>query len=127
MNQNFSVRIAALDEAVVLELAGDVDGSSQELGRAYDQATAEGGGAEVILDFTKVDYINSSGIALIVSVLAKARAAGRRVVAVGLSPHYRQIFEITRLSDFIELRAELGGKSHPPAQVSGRNHAAAEG
>ena len=52
-----------------------------------------------MLDFAAVDYINSTGIALIVSVLARARAERRKVVASGLSPHYREIFDITRLSD----------------------------
>ena len=52
-------------------------------------------------------YINSTGIALIVSVLARARAERRKVVASGLSPHYREIFDITRLSDFIELFPDL--------------------
>ena len=63
--------------------------------------------AAVLLDFASVDYINSTGIALIVSVLAKARSEGRRVVASGLSDHYRQIFDITRLSDFIQLYADV--------------------
>jgi anti-anti-sigma factor len=61
----------------------------------------------VVLDFAAVDYINSTGIALIVSVLARARAERRKVVASGLSPHYREIFDITRLSDFIELFPDL--------------------
>ena len=61
----------------------------------------------VVLDFAAVDYINSTGIALIVSVLARARAERRKVVACGLSAHYREIFDITRLSDFIELFPDL--------------------
>jgi len=73
----------------------------------------------VVLDFAAVDYINSTGIALIVSVLAKARAERRKVVASGLSPHYREIFDITRLSDFIELFPDLDGAvsqlTHPAA------------
>ena len=55
----------------------------------------------------RCDYINSTGIALIVSVLARARAERRKVVASGLSAHYREIFDITRLSDFIELFPDL--------------------
>ncbi len=60
-----------------------------------------------MLDFTAAEYINSSGIALVVSVLARARSEGRSVAAIGLSDHYRQIFEITRLSDFIEVCTDL--------------------
>ena len=48
-----------------------------------------------------MDYINSTGIALIVGLLAKARASKRCLLAYGLSDHYVEIFNITRLSDFV--------------------------
>jgi len=76
-----------------------------EAGHAGGDADSEPG--TVVLDFAAVDYINSTGIALIVSVLARARAERRKVVASGLSAHYREIFDITRLSDFIELFPDL--------------------
>jgi anti-sigma B factor antagonist len=98
--------------AAVIELSGDVDGSAAAvLTSAYDRAVDAYDGPEpigtVVLDFAAVDYINSTGIALIVSVLARARAERRKVVASGLSAHYREIFDITRLSDFIELFPDL--------------------
>ena len=107
----------ALPGAAVIELRGEVDGSAAAvLTAAYERAVQPGdrspatAGADpgtVVLDFAAVDYINSTGIALIVSVLARARAERRKVVASGLSPHYREIFDITRLSDFIELFPDL--------------------
>ena len=95
-----------LPGAAVIELSGEVDGSAAAvLTDAYERAvTASPENHDtVVLDFAAVDYINSTGIALIVSVLAKARSEGRQVIASGLSDHYRQIFAITRLSDFIQL------------------------
>jgi anti-sigma B factor antagonist len=105
----------ALPGAAVIELSGEVDGSAATvLTDAYHSAVqggqGDGAGADpgtVVLDFAAVDYINSTGIALIVSVLARARAERRKVVACGLSAHYREIFDITRLSDFIELFPDL--------------------
>jgi len=100
----------ALPGAAVIELSGEVDGSAAAvLTEAYERAveTSPENHDTVVLDFAEVDYINSTGIALIVSVLAKARAERRKVVASGLSPHYREIFDITRLSDFIELFPDL--------------------
>jgi anti-anti-sigma factor len=103
----------ALPGAAVIELSGEVDGSAASvLTDAYERAVTAGqegqqGQETVVLDFAAVDYINSTGIALIVSVLARARAERRKVVASGLSPHYREIFDITRLSDFIELFPDL--------------------
>jgi anti-sigma B factor antagonist len=101
-----------LPGAAVIELAGEVDGSAAAVltaayERAVSDAAANGEVSTVVLDFAAVDYINSTGIALIVSVLARARAERRKVVASGLSPHYREIFDITRLSDFIELFPDL--------------------
>ena len=86
----------------VIELHGDVNRAAQEgLARAYDEA--ESGPGRLLLDFVDVDYINSTGIALIVGVLARARTEGRDVGAFGLTEHYRELFQITRLSDFMTI------------------------
>jgi anti-anti-sigma factor len=61
------------------------------------------GAGSVALNFERADYINSTGIALIVGLLAQARKSGLEVKAFGLSEHYREIFEITRLSDFMTI------------------------
>ncbi len=116
----------AVPGAAVIELRGEVDGSAAAvLTAAYERAVQPGDrlpatpGADpgtVVLDFAAVDYINSTGIALIVSVLARARAERRKVVASGLSAHYREIFDITRLSDFIELFPDL---DHAVSQLTG--------
>jgi anti-anti-sigma factor len=107
MESSCKADIRRSDGIAVVVLSGEVDGSAAAvLGTAYDEAISDNPPA-VILDFSDVDYINSTGIALIVSVLAKARAAGRQVVASGLSEHYRRIFDITRLSDFIQLFADI--------------------
>jgi anti-sigma B factor antagonist len=110
-----------LPGAAVIELSGEVDGSAAAvLTNAY-QSAVNGDSHDhpvgtVVLDFGAVDYINSTGIALIVSVLARARAERRKVVACGLSAHYREIFDITRLSDFIELFPDL---DHAVSQLTG--------
>ena len=91
-----------------LEMRGDVDIAADEtLATAY--TTAAGSGAErVVLDFRQVDYINSTGIALIVGILAEARKNGQELQASGLAEHYREIFRITRLSDFMTILDDGG-------------------
>jgi anti-anti-sigma factor len=85
-------------------LAGEINGGAREaLDAAYSAITDDG---PLLLDFSAVGYINSTGIALIVGVLARARAQARPVSASGLSEHYREIFEITRLSDFMTILAD---------------------
>ena len=86
----------------VLELSGDVTRDAEpDLQAAY--ADAKTGPGRLLLDFGDVDYINSTGIALIVGILADSRSAGRAVGAFGLSDHYREIFTITRLADFMTI------------------------
>ena len=86
---------------IVLTGRIDRDGDDAMIG-AYADARTVGTGP-ITLDFTATDYINSTGIALIVRLLAEARRDGRPVHAAGLSEHYREIFRITRLSDFMSL------------------------
>ena len=89
------------DGTGIIDLHGEIDlAADGPLGAAYDEAVrADPKG--VVLNFAHVDYINSTGIALIVGLLARARKEGRVVGAYGLSDHYREIFAITRLSDFM--------------------------
>jgi len=92
------------DGVAVLELSGDVSaGSEAGLQAAYGEVASE---PVVVLDFAHVDYINSTGIALIVGILAEARKSGQEVRARGLAQHYREIFRITRLSDFMTILDE---------------------
>ena len=88
---------------VVLDLRGEINGFAQEaLDTAYAEAESNDPEA-ILLNFEGVDYINSTGIALIVGLLAKARASHKRLLACNLSEHYVEIFNITRLSDFMSV------------------------
>src|SRR5262249_46794086 len=100
----FAAELRREDGVAVLELSGDVSAAAEGgLSDAYADVVAE---PAVVLDFAAVDYINSTGIALIVGVLAQARTSGQEVRARGLAEHYREIFRITRLSDFMTILDE---------------------
>ena len=102
-------------EGPVIELRGEIDGGAKDaLAAAYEAAPHHG---RLLLDFHDVDYINSTGIALIVGLLARARAEHRQVAARGLSDHYRQIFEITRIADFMTILAD--GAAARPTRTGG--------
>jgi anti-sigma B factor antagonist len=108
MRKTCEAAVRELGATAVIELTGEVDGGAAGvLNAAYEEAVTQGEPRTVVLDFAHVGYINSTGIALIVSVLARARSERRKVVASGLSEHYREIFDITRLSDFIEVFGDL--------------------
>src|SRR4029434_10647883 len=94
----FWAEVREHDSTGVIDLHGEINlGADQALLAAYESAVRDDP-RTVVLNFAHVDYINSTGIALIVGLLARARKEHRTVRAFGLSEHYRQIFDITRLS-----------------------------
>src|SRR5690349_18181639 len=99
--KQFEANVRLRPGGAVIDVHGEIDGFADGiLKTAY--AEAESKDPEVILlNFADVSYINSTGVALIVGLLAKARASKRRMLACGLSDHYLAIFNITRLSDFV--------------------------
>ena len=87
--------------ASIVDITGDVTAAAESaLMDAYAQASANGARA-IILNFDGLDYMNSSGIGLLVTLLIRANRQQQKLMAVGLSEHYRQIFELTRLNEAI--------------------------
>lgn len=87
----------------VIDLRGEINSFAERtLSAAYSEAEAQAP-RSILLNFSQVDYINSTGIALIVTLLAKARKAHIRLLTCGLSEHYIEIFNITRLADFMSV------------------------
>ena len=101
--QNFSAQVRTENQRVVIDLHGEINAQAdQALNQAYTEADNQNPEV-IVLNFSGVDYINSTGIALIVGLLAQSRKMHRRMVVYGLSDHYVQIFQITRLSDFMDI------------------------
>jgi len=102
----FEAHVRLQSEAVIIDLQGEINAAADaNLNKAYaeaEQSTQE----LIVLNFREVDYINSTGIALIVGLLAQARKTHRRLVVYGLSEHYQEIFRITRLADFMQMYAD---------------------
>ena len=61
----------------------------------------EDGVRAVVLNFSELEYMNSGGIGLLVTLLVRANRAKQKLLAFGLNEHYRQIFELTRLDEAI--------------------------
>jgi anti-anti-sigma factor len=95
------------DGAAIIDLAGQLDGTAERtLNAAWEEIGDE---RVVVLNFSNTSYINSTGIALIVGLLGRARVEEKQVRAYGLMDHYKEIFSITRLSDFIEVHNDEAG------------------
>ena len=85
----------------IIDLHGDVTGAAENtLMDAYSQAV-NNGAQVIILNFSELEYMNSSGIGLLVTLLIRIQRQKQRLLAFGLSEHYQQIFALTRLDEAI--------------------------
>jgi anti-sigma B factor antagonist len=105
-NKPFSAQLRPQPEVVTIDLQGEINSFAEaELNSAFSAAEAYNP-EKIMLNFSQVSYINSTGIALIVSLLSRARKARRELIVYGLSDHYLEIFQITRLVDFMTIYAD---------------------
>ena len=89
--------------ASVIDIQGEVTSFAENvLMEAYNQASANGA-RYIILNFEGLDYMNSSGIGLLVTLLIRVNREKQHLLAFGLSDHYQSIFELTRLNEAIGL------------------------
>ena len=90
-------------QASIIDVQGDITAQAETaLMDAYQKASQNGTNA-IILNFEGLDYMNSSGIGLLVTMLIRVQRQKQRLLAFGLSEHYQQIFELTRLNEAIAI------------------------
>jgi anti-anti-sigma factor len=103
INRPFEAQVRTQPGAATIDLHGEINAFAEaDLNAAYTEAENLSP-TRIILNFSDVSYINSTGIALIVGILARARKSRRQMVVFGLSDHYVEIFQITRLADFMTI------------------------
>ena len=101
-NVTMKVRKAGQNTSII-DIQGEINSFAENvLMDAYTQASSEGAN-NIILNFSGLDYMNSSGIGLLVTLLIRANRQKQRLMACGLSEHYKQIFELTRLNEAITI------------------------
>jgi anti-sigma B factor antagonist len=100
---NLTTTVRRLNGASIIDIAGEVTSSAEDaLSAAYAEAT-DAGSATIVLNFSELEYMNSSGIGLLVTLLIRAQRQKQSLRAYGLSDHYVQIFSLTRLDEAIAI------------------------
>jgi anti-sigma B factor antagonist len=99
MAGQLDVGVRSAGGASVLDVKGDITGESETvLMDAYQKADDT---KAVVLNFAGLEYMNSGGIGLLVTMLVRANRQKQQLLACGLTEHYKQIFELTRLDEAI--------------------------
>ena len=101
-NVSMNTRIVNATTSII-DIQGDVSAfAEQVLMDAYSEANTPTT-RTIILNFSGLEYMNSSGIGLIVTLLIRVNRQKQHLLAFGLSEHYWHIFELTRLNDAIKI------------------------
>jgi anti-anti-sigma factor len=93
------------EPVAILRFEGDIASTSREAVLGTYQALPKHASRQILLDFTKVDYINSSGIALVIQLLIEASNLGQKVAAFGLSAHFTKVFTMVGITKYAGLFA----------------------
>jgi len=98
------MKVRHSDERVsIVDISGELTGAAEAaLMDAYHAASTPGVRA-IVLNFEGLEYMNSTGIGLLVTLLVRANRQRQKLLAYGLSDHYRQIFTLTRLDEAIAI------------------------
>lgn len=91
------------DPVAVLRFEGDIASTSKDAVIGTYQALPKETAKLILLDFSKVDYINSSGIALVIQLLIEAANSGQKVSAFGLSAHFTKVFTMVGIPKYASL------------------------
>jgi anti-anti-sigma factor len=59
----------------------------------------------ILVDMSRLEYISSAGLKLILSTLKKARELGGKLIIFGLTGHVREVFEFAGLMEVIPIAA----------------------
>ena len=99
---NVTTNVRRVDAtASVIDIQGEITAFAETaLMDAYAHASTPTT-RSIILNFNALDYMNSSGIGVLVTLLIRINRQKQHLLCYGLSDHYQKIFAITRLDDAI--------------------------
>ncbi len=91
------------DQVAVVDIKGEVTAACEPVLMSAYEAASDGRTSRLVLNFVGLEYMNSGGIGMLVTLLVRANRQRQELAAYGLSEHYREIFELTRLDEAITI------------------------
>lgn len=93
----------APDGTAIVDIKGEVTSACESVLMSAYESAGGAGAKRLVLNFSGLDYMNSGGIGMLVTLLVRANRQRQQLAAFGLSEHYQQIFELTRLDEAIAI------------------------
>ena len=107
MEQGNEIRLETVDDAVLLNIKGDLTAFSESfLKEAYNNANDKGAN-KILLKFEEDAYINSGGIAVLIQLLSKTKKNNQQIGITGLSEHFKKIFTMVGITKFAKIYSSM--------------------
>ncbi|MHB9035946.1 MAG: STAS domain-containing protein [Armatimonadota bacterium] len=90
-------------ELPIIELEGEVDVYTAPQLKQQIINILESGAKELIIDLTKVDYLDSTALGVLIGGLKRMREVDGNMVLICPSPRIRRVFEITGLDKIFDI------------------------
>jgi anti-sigma B factor antagonist len=101
-----SVKIENKNGLTVCNVEGEIDiNSSPAIKKSFDKLL-QSKTPKIIVNLSKVTYVDSSGLATLVEILKNMRSYGGRLRLTNLSSKIKSLFEITKLEKLFEIMAD---------------------
>jgi anti-sigma B factor antagonist len=99
---------ASGQQITCLRFSGDISSVSKDAIVGTYQALDKASHKHILLDFKGVEYLNSSGIALVIQVLMEASKSGQTIAICGLTPHFTKVFTMVGITKYATLYSDEG-------------------
>ena len=101
-----AVRIDPKVGLTVCHIDGEIDiNSSPMIKKSFDKLISQKT-SKIVINLSKVTYVDSSGLATLVEVLKNMKSYGGRLRIACMSPKIKSLFEITKLEKLFEILAD---------------------
>ena len=103
MSENLKVSLRKLDAIAIIDMKGEVSSFADATINSAVSTIVSEGYRQLIMNFSDVGYINSSGIAILIGIVTSPANKEVTFVVYGLTPHFKKIFRMIGLTQYVKV------------------------
>ncbi len=99
------------DNAIVVVLNGRIDAGSTESADKYFSSLISENDQNIIVDCENMDYINSSGLRIMIMSLKKQVAKEKKLLLCNLQKNIKEVFQFSGFTNLFDIELDLESAS----------------
>jgi anti-anti-sigma factor len=93
-------------DVVIVKVAGRLDGTSAQPAEDSFVRLLSDGAPHLAIDMSKLDYISSAGLRVLLVVARRMQSAKSKIVLFGLLPNVREVFAISGFDKIFAIHSD---------------------